>query len=222
MASKFFAGGAAAVAGLGTYQLYRLHKEYPLSEPKAYLLTPTVQAAQPANRGRSDYVYAKVRLPATHAGLGNPAALQKHIDIFFSNPMLRAETWLFGKMGYRSPRPLPGEMKNAVQAGEQPAAAYMGGFFPVVHREPTAVVVWWTAPGPPGAKHETLPGGTQLIGAFADDRDNEFEVAYGCTARGLPAPQEGAAMSFIHQMYMRYLIDSAKREFEKQARTGKV
>jgi len=211
------AGGALAAGGaFGAYELNRLYNEYPICPPKSYLTTPSVLAAQPSNPGRSEYMYARVRVPGH--GLDTPTALDRHIDIFFNNFMLRAEGALFHAIGYRSPRPTAAELRDARVVGEEPPDAFLEGFFPVVHRDPAALLVWWKAPGP---TDQPLPGGTQVLGADASD-PNDVELAYGCVALGEPAPQEGTIMRNLHQMYMRYLLDSSKREFERRLRNGEL
>jgi hypothetical protein len=216
MLGKFVGGALVAGGALGAYEINRLYHEYPVNKPKSYLTTPEMLAAQPSNPGRSEYMYARVRVQGH--GLDTGRALEKHIDIFFENPMLQAESALFRAIGYRSPRPSTSELRDAVKVGHEPAESYLSGFFPVVYRDPAAVLVWWKAPGP---ADQPLLGGTQVLAADASDPNN-IEIAYGCVALGPPAPQEGTIMRNVHLMYMRFLLDSARREFERRARNGEL
>lgn len=187
-----------------------LYNTYPIEEDasREYIRQPGLIGALPVVPGPREVMYATVKNPSATVRADPFAAYER---AFFQNWMLEAEAALFKKLGYGSPRPSADDMLNARAAGEQPTEEQLGGYFPVVHREPNALLVWFEAPS---KKPEEALSGIQVIGASNLD-DGNVEIAYGSVALPPPHAQEGKIVHFVHRMYMRYLIDSAKHKMEK-------
>lgn len=205
LARNLAAVGVLGTAGWWLNDAYRLSKTYPIRGPKACHCTPGIQHAQPADVGEVEVVYARVQPPQP---LARP--IDAYEKAFFSNWILQLEGAVFHKLGLLTPRPANADAVDTTHPTE-----YLGGFFPVVHRDPHALLVGFrmTSEG-----NKPAPGGTQLITAVeADDgQPGELELSYANYALAPPAPQEPAFIVPFHRWFMRYLIDRAKTRMERE------
>lgn len=198
------AAGVLGTAGWWALDARRLYKTYPVLPPREYHSTPGIAHAQPPEVGECEVVYARVRPPAS---LSRP--IDAYEKAFFSSWTLQLEGLVFHKLGIITPRP---PSADPIELDKRYAREYLGGFFPVIHRDPHAVLVAFRM-SPMGDLPP--PGGTQLITAV-ETRDGDIELSYANYGLAPPAPPEPAFIVPFHRWYMRYLIDRTKAKLEKE------
>jgi hypothetical protein len=216
---KLLGAGLLGGAGAGSYVAYLTYK-YPIGGPSHYHITPEMLDSYLDGQGRPEVVYARVSNPSA-AQRANPR--DEGVRAFFSAWALQLEGWLFGNAGISSPRPL----------GINPAwrfenETYLNGFFQTVYKSPESVVLFFSFPGrgPPILHHATegrIPQGMQTVSALPHpDGSGDLQIAYGCAQYREPyGAEDGPVMGFLHNTYMRYLIERMRANMQREANASK-
>lgn len=184
--------GAAVAAAYPLYDFVRLQSSYPLRPgPK--------DAPWPSNVGEPNEVSTHVRIPR------DVNAREAFVNAFYDNWTLR----LMGDLCRRfhlEAEPLPGYKP---QGTATLPASYGHGMWPVLARTPDSTMVWWQADKPG-------KGGAQILMAKRLEGD-DVEITFGgAETPDLTVDAVGRAIERVHFVYMRYLLDRAKKRLEKE------
>lgn len=183
----------AAAASYPLYDFVRLQTSYPLRQGSA-------DAPWPSIVGAPNEVAARVRIPRA------VDAREAFVNAFYQNWTLR----LLGDLCRRfhlEPAPLPG---YTPQGTATLPASYGHGMWPVLARSPDSTMVWWQADKPG-------KGGAQLLSAKREGDGDMVEIAFGgAETPDLTVDAVGHAIERVHFVYMRYLIDRARKRLEKE------
>ena len=193
----------------GAYRVHDISTRYPIVGPPSYAKLADLQASlKPIHNAP---VYITTRIP-TPAGLSEDP-LDAFLAAFYSTWTIRIEGLLARLTGYSS---LPTEAHTGL--------VFCNDLFAATHKDDQSVVVAWRMPSGILRAHRAIGmamvgGGVQEISAVKVD-DHTLELSYGC-AEFLDENGVGREMSetgtALHQFYMRFLLDSARRRLERGA-----
>jgi hypothetical protein len=191
----------------GAYRVHDLNTRYPLVGPPSYAKLGGLHPSLKPHHSAPVYITTHAHLPI---GLSNNR-LDAFLAAFYSTWTLRIEGLLARLTGYSS---LP--------EAEHTGITFCNGLFPVTHKDDTSVVVAWRMPSGVLRACEAIGlamvgGGVQELSAFKVDGETT-ELSYGCAeymGEGAEDKELGYFGTALHQFYMRFLLDSARRRLDR-------
>lgn len=244
MARRILTLGIPAIAAYGIYRANRLYTSYPIESASAYHQSASVIPTLPKAKdfGPVEVVYARIAYPhpatgrvaspssrstadgSTITSAATTAPLDLLLQYFWSTWTLKLESLLVNLfLGPSIPPVLlgpdvPAQVASDIAAGGAPdreTVAFAPPIFPIWAYYPDSVVFQWRF-------NPDMGGVQELAAVVKDDTVSEggqvMEISYACAQYGISDGTGGAldrvAVGF-HRMYMRFLIDQAKRKLER-------
>lgn len=208
--SKAIVFGAVpvAVSAYVAWGVADLSKKYPIhslpSNSELHRFLPSLEFAH----DEPDYISARV---ARHPS--SLSSIERLCASFWSTWTLKLEGYAARVTGYQS--------IDDHQSGD----SYAYGIFPVQRRTPTSVIVLWRMPHPVLSLCKSLgvpmvAGGVQEL-LVTELKGDEIEIGYAAAQHlgKSQAHEEGKKMGELglelHRLYMRFLLDSARKRMER-------